>query len=293
MTKRDIFGLYAAMITPFQASGTPDIDRAAQHAKALIDEGCDGLTLFGTTGEGYGISASERHEVQQAVREALEPDTSICVGILSSDAAGAADQALSAYRDGATHLLMAPPFFMKGVTDDGLFNWFSDVFQRIGAQCKNIIMYHIPSQTGVPLSSDLIARLRTAFPDTIVGIKDSSGNWEATQDYLANHGDLAVLVGDERLLPKAMAHGAQGSICGTANFMPARLRQIIHNGDQGEIVCKVVDLVVANPVNPAVKLLTAHVRNDAAFKRLRAPLVELPTNVGEQLIREFDALTID
>jgi 4-hydroxy-tetrahydrodipicolinate synthase len=278
------------MVTPFLASGTPDVERAAAHAKSLVENGCDGVTLFGTTGEGYGISKAERHDIQKAVRAALPADATLCVGILSSDIDGAVDQALSAYEDGATHLLMSPPFFMKNVTDDGLFNWYSEVFSRIGAPLKNVILYHIPGQTQTPLSSALVTRLREAFPQVICGVKDSSGDWATAQTFLSDHGDIAILIGDERLLPKAMAKGAQGSICGTANFMPKRLNQIIHQGANDDVVIKIVDAVVSNPVNAAVKTLTAHVKNDPVFTQMRAPLVELDADAAQSLIAQFDSL---
>lgn len=290
MTSKPIFGLYAAMVTPFLPSGKLDIERATNHAKKIVAEGCDGITLFGTTGEGYGINATERQALLVATRQALPNATPICVGVMSSDISYAAEQALAAYAHGATHLLMAPPFFMKNVDDEGLFHWFSEVFEQIGEALKNVILYHIPGQTAVPLSAGLISRLRAAFPGIITGIKDSSGDWSTTQEYLSAHGDIAILVGDERLLAKAMAHGAQGSICGTANFMPAQLRNIIHDGSDGALVSQIVDLVVSHPVTPAVKVLTSHVNDDPEFKRVRPPLSPIDDATSQALIEEFKML---
>lgn len=290
MTTKKIFGLSAAMVTPFLPSGEPDIVRATAHAKSLIENGCDGVTLFGTTGEGYGISKAERHELQKAVRAVLPDSASLCVGVLATDIASAVDQAVSAYQDGATHLLFSPPFFMKNISDDGIFNWYSTVFKAIGAPLKNVILYHIPSQTQVALSTDLVARLREAFPGVITGVKDSSGDWATAQKFLAEHGDISILIGDERLLPQAMAKGAEGSICGTSNFMAHLLRPVIHEGVDDKIVTQIVDAVVSNPVNPAVKTLTAHVKNDPAFVQMRAPLVALEADAAAKLIATFDAL---
>lgn len=289
MKQSGIFGLSAALVTPFGATGAPDLTRAVRHAKFVIAGGCDSVTLFGTTGEGFGLSAQERADLLAAVSGALPKDTPIGVGILTCDSALAAEQAIAAYAGGATRLLIAPPFFMKNICDDGIFAWYSAVFDRIGPALKNVILYHIPSQTAVPLSVDVVSRLRAAYPDVITGIKDSSGDWETTKNFLAAHGDISILVGDERQLPKAMANGAEGSICGVANFLPGLLRGIIHEGADAALVSKIVDMVVACPVTPAVKTLTAHVSKDGEFARVRAPLVGLTDAAQAALIKDFDA----
>ncbi len=142
----------------------------------------------------------------------------------------------------------------------------------------------------MPLSVDLISRLRRAFPESIAGIKDSSGDWSTTERFLAAHGDLAILVGDERLLARGMAKGAQGSICGLANFAPELLRPVIHGRADDPRLKPVVDLVVANPVMPAVKALVAHRHRDPGYARTRPPLVDLDPGRTTALTTGFDAL---
>ncbi|MEY8097311.1 dihydrodipicolinate synthase family protein [Falsihalocynthiibacter sp. S25ZX9] len=289
MKKTRIFGLSAALVTPFGPTGDPDLTRVVSHAKFVISGGCDSVTLFGTTGEGFGLSSHERRDILKAVSGALSKDTPIGVGILTCDIATAAEQALSAYAGGASRLLMAPPFFMKNMGDDGLFAWYSAVFDRIGDALKNVILYHIPSQTAVPISVELVSRLRAAYPGVITGIKDSSGDWDTTQKYLAAHGDISILVGDERQLPKAMANGAEGSICGVSNFLPGLLRKIIHEGADARLLSGIVDMVVAGPVTPSVKVLTAHVSGDPDFIRVRPPLSQLPESAQKALIQGYEA----
>jgi 4-hydroxy-tetrahydrodipicolinate synthase len=162
------------------------------------------------------------------------PQEGIQVGIMASAIDDAVAQSRAALDAGASGLLMAPPFYLKGVDDEGVFNWFNQVFERIGGGLRGVIMYHIPGQTAVALSPELIARLRKAWPGVITGIKDSSGDWETAERYLASHGDLSVLVGDERLLPRAMAKGAEGSICGVANITPELLAPVVHSGGDGQ-----------------------------------------------------------
>ncbi|TLP62767.1 dihydrodipicolinate synthase family protein [Parasedimentitalea maritima] len=287
-----IFGLSAALVSPFDSNGNADLAKTAQHAKTVVENGCDGVTLFGTTGEGYGFSLPERRAILTAVAEALPDGAQIHAGVLNPSIDDAVGFAQAAYEDGAGGLLLAPPFFMKDVDEDGLFNWFGTVFEKIGSPLRNVILYHIPAQTAVPLSVSLVSRLRAAYPDVVTGIKDSSGDWATTKRFLTAHGDIAVLVGDERLLPKAMSHGAQGSICGTANFIPDLLRRIIHEGGDGKLVSEIVEAVVALPVTAAVKTLTAHVNRDATFVQIRPPLSPLSAPQRQALIGSFEALRI-
>jgi 4-hydroxy-tetrahydrodipicolinate synthase len=289
MTK-PIFGLSAALITPYTTSGAVDLPKLAMHASSVLSRGCDSVTLCGTTGEGFGLSFGERKAMYEAVATALPADTRIHVGIMASAIDDAVAQSSAALDAGAAGLLMAPPFYMKGMDDDGLFNWFNQVFEGIGPSLRGVILYHIPGQTAVALSPELIARLRKAWPGAITAIKDSSGDWATAERFLATHGDISVLVGDERLLPRAMAKGAEGSICGIANIAPEMLAPVIHSGADGRVVTELTSMVVANPIIPAVKLLVGHLAGDAGFEAVRPPLSELGTEQKSQLLKAFDTI---
>ncbi len=289
MTK-PIFGLSAALVTPYTASGEIDLPRLASHAGSVLARGCDGVTLCGTTGEGFGLTLDERKAMYDAVAKAAPEGTRIHVGIMAPAIDDAVSQSIAALDAGAAGLLMAPPFFMKGMDDDGLFNWFNQVFTRIGDKLRGVIMYHIPGQTAVALSPELIARLRKAWPGIITGIKDSSGDWATAERFLASHGDISVLVGDERLLPRAMAKGAEGSICGLANIVPDLLAPVIHSKDDGHVLIELTNLVVSNPIIPAVKVLAGHLAGDAGFDAVRPPLTELSAEQKSDLLEAFDAI---
>ena len=214
-------------------------------------------------------------------------------GVMAPTIDGAAEQGRQALDAGARGLLVAPPFYLKGVGDDGLFAWFARVFDAIGPALRGVVVYHIPGQTQIPISNDLVARLRTAYPEAIAGIKDSSGDWASTESFLAAHGDLAILVGDERLLGRGMRAGAAGSICGVANILPGRLRAVIDGASDDACVDRVVDLIVAHPVLPAVKALVAHRRGDPGFHAMRPPSQELEASRRQALVAEFDRIMAD
>lgn len=289
MPKKQIFGLSAALVTPFRDDGRVDLQRMVSHARQVLAEGCDSFTLFGTTGEGYGISLRERAAMLGAVIGAgVEPAKNIYAAVAAATIDDAVEQSQLGLDAGAKGLLLTPPFYLKGVEDEGLYAWFSHVIERIGAAARGIILYHIPGQTAVSISVDLVDRLKKAFPGVIVGVKDSSGKWETAEAFLAAHGELSILIGDERLLARAVRKGAEGAICGLANLTPQLLRPVIYEGKDCDKVVQLVDMITSLPVLPAVKALTAHVRKDQNFIRMRPPVSDLSPALQAEAVAAFD-----
>lgn len=175
MSEPQRFGLSAALVSPFDERGGPDLARLVGHARAVLAEGCDSITLFGTTGEGFSIPLRERAAMLGAVAGAGISLDKVYAGVSATTVAEAAEQAELALSAGVRGLLVAPPFYLKGVDDEGLYGWFRDFLGRLGGEARGVILYHIPGQTAVPLSSSLVRRLRDAFGGVIAGIKDSSG----------------------------------------------------------------------------------------------------------------------
>ncbi|KAA2244321.1 dihydrodipicolinate synthase family protein [Salinarimonas soli] len=283
------FGLSCALLTPFGADGRVDPGRLARHAARVLDEGCDGVTLCGTTGEGASVALQERAVMLGALARAGIAGERIHVGVAASVVDDAVAQGRQALDAGAAGLLLAPPFYFKGVGDEGLLAWFCAVIGALEG-ARGIVLYHIPSVTAVPLSVDLVGRLRRAFPEAITGVKDSSGDWATTQGFLAAHGDLAILVGDERILPRAVRAGAGGSICGLANIVAGRLRPIVHEGRDDAAVSALVEAVVARPIVPALKSAVARATRDADWAAVRPPLTALSAAEAGAFLAEHDAI---
>ncbi|WP_119392627.1 dihydrodipicolinate synthase family protein [Taklimakanibacter lacteus] len=290
MNKQEIFGLSAALITPFTADGAVDLARLLRHAQHVLAEGADGITLFGTTGEGFSLGLKDRARMLGAVTGSGIGGHKLNAGVSATTVVDAVEQARLALDFGARGLLLAPPYYFKGISDEGLYAWFARVIEGMGAVARGIILYHIPGQTAVPLSVDLVGKLKQAFPGVIAGVKDSSGDKATTEAFLAAHGELAILVGEERYLGEAMRKGAQGSICGLANLAPWLLRDVIHKGADNPLIVPVVNLITSYPVLPAVKALVAHVHGDDEYARMRAPLVDLPAAERSALVRAYEAV---
>jgi 4-hydroxy-tetrahydrodipicolinate synthase len=281
------FGLSCASITPFEAGGAIDVPRLVDHLRRCLDDGCSSLTLYGTTGEGASIGVAERERALDACVGAFGADR-LLVGVMASAVDDAATQANMLFDAGGRGVLLAPPFYFKDPGDEGLYAWFSRALEAMHAP-RGVFLYHLPSVTAVPLPIALVDRLKRAFPGVIAGVKDSGGDWSYTSALLAAHADLHVLVGDERLLARAMRHGASGAINGFSNFCAARLAPLLE-GEDSPAISALVDLLLRFPVTPGVKALVAHVRGDEQYARVLPPLVDLPPGPSAQLVDAFRTL---
>lgn len=287
------FGLSCAITTPMREGGAVDLPRLTRHARHVLAEGCDSVTLFGTTGEGAALGLPARGAMMGALIGAgIDPATQIYAGIAASSLHEAVEQGRLALDAGAKGLLLAPPFYFKGVSDEGLYRWFSQYFETLGASVRNVILYHIPSVTAVSISVELVQRLKTAFPGIVAGVKDSSGSYANTEALLKAHGELAILVGDERQLAKAVRNGAQGSICGVANLVPHLLRPMVYEGKDSPVVNALVDEICSHPVLASVKALVGHVHGDSGYGAMRAPLEALDDGTRQRLFAAFDRITM-
>jgi 4-hydroxy-tetrahydrodipicolinate synthase len=284
------FGISPALVTPFGPDGAVDLDRLAAHAADCLTRGCRSATLFGTTGEGPSIGATERDRVAaELVGRGLRP-SSLVEGVIACSVEEAAFGTARALERGAAAVLLAPPFYFRDAPDEALVVWFAEVFRRVGPALRDIILYHIPGMTGVPLSHGAVAHLKRAFPGAIAGVKDSAGDVEATLDLIEAHGDLMVLVGDESYLGRACAAGASGSISGLANFIPEAMARVAEGGSDDPRVADLVAAVSAHPVVPMVKALVAHRRGDRAWAMARPPLPTLSEDIARDLVPLVDRL---
>lgn len=282
------FGLSAAMTTPFNPNGALDLSRMAGHAQWCLANGCSSVTVFGTTGEGASIGMSGREQTLGALASAGVDGEKVVYCVAASSVHEALMQGRMALDFGCRGLLLTPPFYFKGVSDEGLFSWFAAVLEKLGSAARGVILYNIPSVTQIALSAELIGRLKKQFPGVVMGVKDSSGDWEYTQQLLASHGDLAILIGDERYLAEGVRRGGQGAISGLANVCPGTLQPLALNGQGDERINRLVDEVLKYPVTPAVKALVAHRTGDAAWLNVRAPFLRISAADAERLGSFYD-----
>lgn len=279
------FNISTALLTPFHADDSLDLLLLSAHANDTLKNGASGVTLFGTTGEGASIGFNERSSAISALLESGIEAQKITLGLCGSAIADVLAQVEQGVAVGIMKFLLLPPFYFKGLSDDGLFEWHSKLFEAADSRAT-FILYHIPQVTNVPLSLDLVLRLRGAFGDRILAIKDSEGNWANSLELLESK-KIPVLIGDERILHKAAALGAVGSICGLANLYPQRVQAILDTHEEDVALSADVDLIVSVPVIAALKQIMVAKTGEANWGRLRSPLEPLSGEAKAAIAARF------
>ena len=284
------FGLSAALATPFRDDGEIDVPHLVDHAHWCLANGCTRVTLFGTTGEGASIGDDERVPVWRAFADAGIAGRQMVGGVIAASLESAERQSRQAYDHGAHAVLVAPPSYFKGVDDEGTFRWFAHLIERLGGQARDLLLYNIPSMTGVAFGLPLAHRLAEAFPGVVEGVKDSSCDWTFTERLLqAQAGRLTILVGFEPHLAAAVRLGGQGAICGLANLCPATLLPLATEGRDDRRIGALVDALAGLPVIQAIKALIARQSGDAIWHNVRPPLLPVAASDLGEIGRHLDA----
>lgn len=222
-------GVFAAAITPLRDDFSPELTGIARLLEFLAGRGCHGSLLFGTTGEGPSFAPSERLSVLRTAQDwrVSQPGFRLLAGTGTPSLQETVELTQAAFEIGMDGVVVLPPYYYRTASDDGLFVWFSQVIQRAVPSGRVLLGYHFPKVSGVPLSLDLLARLKEAFPDRFAGIKDSSGDPEYASHLGEWFGDqLVVLTGNDRLFSHALANHAGGCITAAANLYSPDLRQV-------------------------------------------------------------------
>ncbi|MFO1128850.1 MAG: dihydrodipicolinate synthase family protein [Rhodospirillales bacterium] len=294
-----LHGVFAAALTPVDAHLAPDFGTATLHCRWLLRHGCDGLGILGTTGEANSFSVGERtdlldHLVGNGVPAAVLLPGTGCAALTDTVALTA-----HACKLGAGGCLVLPPFYYKNVSDDGLFASYAEVIERVGDPRLRIYLYHFPQMTGLFLSVALIERLVARYPETVVGIKDSSGDLANMLAVAAAIPGFAVFSGSDDLLLPLLDGGGAGCItacCNIAAPLAAAVYAAWRNGDRENAAAvqrtlsEVRRLVSAYPLSAALKALFARFSPAGAWAQLRPPLVPLPPAAAAALADALAAL---
>ena len=291
-----ISGVFVPAITPFKKDMSVDQVRLTRLCRWLLDEGADGLAVFGTTSEGNSLSAAERCSIMDDLvaggvpARALLPGTGACA---LPDAVALTRHAVEL---GAAGVLVLPAFYYKNTSDDGIFAYYAQLIEGVGDERLRVYLYHFPVMSTVNMSPGLIGRLLKAYPGTIAGLKDSSGDFAATKRLIAEFPGLAVFPSSEANLDEGLSLGAAGCISASANIQPGAIRQLIDaHGTPGaaalnEKVCALRHEVEKFPFIGALKAAFAHYLNDDAWLASRPPLVELARDEADKLLTRLMSL---
>ncbi len=289
-------GVLAPVLTPFQGDLAPDAARLVRHCRWLLSHGCAALAPFGTTSEANSLSVDERERLLDALLEAGIPADRLVPGTGCCALPDTVRLTALAVRRGCAGVLVLPPFYYKGVSDEGLFRAFAEVVERIGDDRLRVYLYHIPPVAQVGIGPKLVERLLAAYPRAIAGMKDSSGDFGHTKAMLDRFGGQGfdVFVGSERLLLACLRAGGAGCITATGNVNPGAIDRLFrewrspHAERLQEDVNLVRGAIEEVPVIPALKAIVAHHAADPAWLAVRPPLVPLDPGQREALLAKLD-----
>lgn len=293
-------GIFAPTLTPVRADLSPDVARWIEFSHRLLENGCHGLCPFGTTSEANSFGLDERMEMLEQLIDAGIPAAQLMPGTGACAIPDTVRLTAHAVKLGCSGVLVLPPFYYKAITDDGLFRAFAEVIERVGDARLRVYLYHIPPVSQVGLSLALIERLIQAYPGVVVGIKDSSADWNNLHALLTTFPGFGIFTGSERFLLQTLRLGGAGSINAVANVIAPLQRRLYEQmqyeqmqspeaeGMQEE-VNRFRQVYKDLPAIPALKQIMAHLRGDADWRHVRPPFVELSDAQAQGLIANLEA----
>jgi len=291
VTPAPLRGVLAPVVTPFDADLQPDAVRLARHCRWLVDRDV-GLAVFGTNSEGNSLAVREKTALLEALAAAGLPAARMMPGTGCCALTDTVDLTRRAVTLGCAGVLMLPPFYYKGVSDAGLFASYSEVIQRVSDARLRIYLYHIPQVSQVPITLPLIERLLAAYPGTIAGVKDSSGDMANTRAMLERFQPRGfdVFAGSENYLLATLRGGGAGCISATANVNPAAIAELArtwreHGADARQAALDAVRAVFQRfPMIPALKAAIAHYGGDHGWATVRPPLLRFTPDQQAALV---------
>lgn len=296
--QKGLRGVFAPVLTPFRAfDGAPDHSLFVNHCRWLVSNGA-GLAIFGTNSEAASLSVTERMELTDALIEADVPASKLMPGTGACSITDAVTLTRHALSHQVPGVLAIPPFFFKGIGDDGLFAYYSELIERVGDDRLAVYLYHIPQLSHAPISMSLIERLLKRYPQSIAGAKDSSGNWDNTKAMIANFAaqGFAVFPASESFLSRALPLGAAGCISATVNMNPAGICALYEgwSDSQGPALQaqadKVREIFQSTAMIPAMKAVLASSSGVPSWSAVRPPLTQMAEEETAALLQKLSAV---
>lgn len=294
-------GIYAAAVSPFNADGSLNAEKLIAYCRHLLsDGGCDGVAPTGTTGEGTSIAMSDRLALPGAFAQAgIEPDR-VIFGTGAPSAGDCVALTRAAIDAGYNNVLVLPPYYYKGPSDDGLFAYFANLVEKIDDANLRVYLYHFPQMSQVPFSTGLVLRLRSEFGPVIAGLKDSSGDFEQSRGFVEATGgvgqDFDVYPSSEAMLWDGLSIGTAGIISGSTNAFANRVQTALKaaEGPEREAAMAAVraarEMASKYPLMSAMKTIEAWRSGDDGWLRMAPPLVPLSDDQKVALRADLDAL---
>jgi 4-hydroxy-tetrahydrodipicolinate synthase len=289
---KPLHGVIAAVATAIEPNGEPDCARSTALARFLLDNGCDGLNVLGTTGEATSFSLDQRKRVMSAYATSGLPLDRMMVGTGAAAVADAIALTAHAAQLGFAGALVLPPFYYKGVHDDGLVAYIEAIAAATAVRPIPIYLYHFPAQSGLHWHVALIRRLLDSFGERIVGLKDSSGDMAYAREAASIMPRFRVFPSTEAALPEARLGPFAGCISATANLNPDLCARAYRSGDAVALseAVAIRKLFDGKPLVPGIKALLAHIHGDQQWARTGPPLSTFPAADQNAVIAGYEAV---
>lgn len=290
MLPKRLKGVVAAIITPADRTGAPDSGRLIDFALFLLENGCDGLNVLGTTGEATSLSREQRSKVMRDIAHSSLPLERLMVGTGAAAAADAAELTLLAGELGFCGALVLPPFYYKGISDDGLLRYFSIILHGRNVSVP-IYLYNFPALSGVQYTPSFVDKALKTFGERIVGLKDSSGDMTYARE-IASRPGFDVFPSNEACLTDARAGAFAGCISATANVNSIHCGKAYRDGDTESLAraTRIRELFAGKPLVAGVKALASRIRKDGALEEVFPPLWQWSDDEKKQLFRDYDQI---
>jgi 4-hydroxy-tetrahydrodipicolinate synthase len=285
-------GVIAAIATAIDASGEPDAARATALGRFLLDHGCDGLNVLGTTGEATSFSLEQRRRLMTAYSEAGLPLHRLLVGTGAAALADAVALTRHAADLGFAGALLLPPFYYRDVPDEGLLRVLDAIIAATAARPIPLYLYHFPALSGVPWHLRLVARLIATFKGRVVGLKDSSGDLNFARGAAALGEGFDVFPSSEAVLGEARQAGFAGCISATVNLNADLCARAYWHADKAALnaATAIRGLFDGKPVVPGVKSVLAHIHGDPAWARVMPPLEPSSPAEATEVAARYEAV---
>lgn len=293
----DLNGVWCPTLMPLDADLNPDVGRYIEHCRWSLDEGCHGLVMFGTTGEANSFSVEERISLLDAAIDAGIPGDRMMVGTGCSALTDTIKLTRHAVDRGALGILMLPPFYYKGASDEALAVSYDQVIRGVGTKDFKLVLYHIPQISGVPITTALVDLIKERHPETLAGIKDSTGDWGHSKMLIERYTDLAVFPGAEDLVAAGLSVGGAGCISAGCNVNARAIRALYDEALAGnDITARHAEVdgirktLQRYDLIPAMKQMIADAKGDPGWSRSRPPLMPLSAPDTKALAADLQAL---
>lgn len=293
----ELNGVWCPTLMPLDADLNPDVAKYIEHCQWALNEGCHGLVMFGTTGEANSFSVEERILLLEAAIDAGIPASKMMVGTGCAALTDTVRLTRHAIDKGVLGILMLPPFYYKGASDEALAASYDRVIGGVGTADFKLVLYHIPQVSGVPITTGLVDLLQERHPKTLAGIKDSTGDWAHSKMLIERYADLAVFPGAENLVAAGLEVGGAGCISAGCNVNARAIRQLYDEALAGKDTAarhveveSIRQILQRYALIPAMKQMIADAKSDQGWTRLRPPLISLSAAEAKALASDLQAL---